>query len=208
MRVKYLPNDVTARLDGGICFYNNHPYTMMTGGGGGNTCILRPLHGTRREQLVSLKDEGLDISSPILGYVNTKNEAIYVMRSPDRRYKQTLSPTSIIGMTISGRVLTGESLTEAIFSKNGEDMLLNKYPTLEEALKFIESGTTTKRSSLSIAFNRDVALAKDSFGITRVYFKGKEVGRIKPKTKIVIVPEGNLAWVVSQYLEHFDWEVK
>ena len=206
MRVKYLPNDVNARLDGGICFYDGRPYVIYTHGLNGTTGNLRPLHGSRRDFLVHLNDEKLDISSPELGYINSGDNAFYIMRSPDRRYKQTLSSTSMVGLKIDGRVLSGDSVADVIFSESGERMFLNIYPTLKEALTFLEEAKSKK--TRSVAFHRDVALAKDSFGITRVYFKGKEVGRIKPKTKTVIVPEGTLAWVVSRYLEHFDWEVK
>jgi hypothetical protein len=206
MRVKYLPQDVNARLDEGICFYKGLPYVIRTRDGNGTNGQLHSLDGQKKPILVSLTSDDLDISAPELGYLNYDNKAYYVMRSPDRKYKQTLQHSSMMAQVCGQtRTIAGDSLHNALYSTSGERMLLNVYPTLAEALAFV---STKGGKNRSMAFHRDVAVLQDSFGIVRVYFKGEEVGRIKPNTKTVIVPSGSTAWVVSKYLAEFDWEVQ
>ncbi len=206
MRVKYLPQDVNARLDEGICFFRGRPYLINTRDGNGTSASLRALDGRGKSIPVQLNSDELDISAPELGYINYDNKAYYAMRSPDRKYKQTLQYSSMVAQLCgSTRTIGGDNLAHALYSENGEKMLLNVYPTLQEALAFVSAKGGKNRS---MAFHRDVALLQDSFGIVRVYFKGSEVGRIKPGTKTVTVPNGDLAWVVSKYLDEFDWKVE
>lgn len=206
MRVKYLPQDVNARLDEGICFYKGLPYVIHTRDGNGTVGVLRTLTGKGKPISVPLTSEDLDISAPELGYINYNNQAYYAMRSPDRKYKQTLQYSSMVATVCgSSKIIGGDSIHVALYSDAGEKMFLNQYPSLPEALTFVN---TKEGKNKSMAFHRDVAVLKDSFGIIRVYFKGNEVGRIKPNTKTVIVPSGDLAFVVSRYLENFDWKVE
>ena len=206
MRVKYLPQDVNARLDEGICFFKGLPYVINTRDGNGTTGRLSKLDGSGKSINVSLTSDDLDISAPELGYINYDGRAYYVMRSPDRRYKQTLQYSSMLAQVCgSTRTIGGDNLHAALHSSHGENMFLNVYPTLSEALAFV---STKGGKNRSMAFHRDVAVLQDSFGIVRVYFKGSEVGRIKPGTKTVSVPSGDTAWVVSKYLSEFDWEVQ
>lgn len=206
MRVKYLPQDVNARLDEGICFFRGRPYVIHTRDGNGTNGTLRALDGRGKSIPVALNSEELDISAPELGYINYDGRAYYAMRSPDRRYKQTLQYSSVVAQVCgSTRTIGGDNLHAALYSTDGENMFLNVYPTLQEALDFVSAKGGKNRS---MAFHRDVAVLQDSFGIIRVYFKGSEVGRIKPGTKTVTVPSGDTAWVVSKYLSEFEWKVE
>lgn len=204
MRVKYLPQDHGARLNGGICFYKGHPYVLYVVGD--NThAELRKLSSPKKQgEIVELSSEDLDISSPLLGYVNYNNSTFYTMRSPERRYKQLVEPATLVaqecGVTKPTMIDTGSML----LSTSGENMFLGEYPSLKEATSLI-----TSKKVKAIAIHRYIALCMDSFGIIRVYYKNKEAGRIKhPGMNVVSVPKGELAWIVSKYLDGYDWIVE
>lgn len=203
MRVKYLPQDHAARLNGGICFYKNHPYMMYIHGDGINA-ELRALTNTRAAGLmVELNSVELDISSPLLGYVNSGKTTYYVMRSPDRRYKQLVEPQTLVASECG--ITKGPTMVDTsgiLLTQQGIEMLLGQYPSLKEAMELVKS-----KKVRAVAIDRYIALAMDSFGIVRVYYKNKEVGRIKVGN-VVSVPKGELAWVVSRYLEGYDWVVE
>lgn len=203
MRVKYLSRDMETRVHGGIAFYRGQPFYVELSRE--NRLSLSPLTGEGDPILIASNDPELDVSSPSLGYINFGGYANYVMRRPERRFKQVVSPQSLI----CERVMTGgfvgpDTLLNMLFSKEGESMLLGKYPSVKEALERINSG----KKVVSVAVSRDTAIAKDSFGTLRVYNKLEQVGYVREGTNIVVIPKDELAWVISKCLEGYDWVVE
>lgn len=211
MRCKYLPQDLNARLHGGIAFYGKKPvYVEIVD----NQIRLFSLRGDYIG-VINEDDELFDISSPDLGYVNINqkignkpdNTAIYVERIPNRRYKQTLTLPSLNATYsyIRGENRNAHFNLELVWrDKCFEDMLIGKYPTLEEALLRLNK---TSPRTISVAINRDICLYKNSYGQMKVYFKGDEVGFVRPGENIVRIPPSGRAWVVSKYLDGFSWEI-
>jgi hypothetical protein len=206
MRVKYLPQDHEARLNGGIVFYDEKPYYLALAST--TEAQLQPIY--RKESsgsfIVKLNDPKIDISSPKLGFVNTKTEAVYVMRAPARRYKQLLQYTMATGEAVmTGNMYGGDRLHDIIHSSNGEKMLVGDYPSLETVRKILEESVSKVTSR---AISRNIAIARDSYDILRVYYKLDLIGNIDRKTNTVKIPKGENAWVVSKYLEGYDWKVE
>lgn len=211
MRCKYLPQDLNARLHGGIAFYNKKPvYVEIVD----SHIRLYTLNGNFIG-IIPENDELFDISSPQLGYVNVRSSSksingrvIYLERIPSRRYKQTLTPASVNAFfpyLKKGPESDASYVLETIWrSECFEDMLLGKYPTLEEA---ILSLSKVSPRTYAVAINRDVALYKNSFGQMKVYFKNDEVGYIRPGENIVRIPPSGRSWVISKYLDGFSWEI-
>ena len=202
MRAKYLPQDTEARLHRGICFFEGRPYYLQLMSQ--TEAQFTPLYGAKAPFNIELPDARLEISSPKLGYLNSKGGlAVYTYRKPERKYKQLLTAASISSfIPFRGHGLYSPDVVyDTLMSKQGESMLLGEYPTLPEVLKKLD-GVKVK----SLAISRDIALATNEEGITHVFYKMDDVGTIKDKT--VEIPSGDVAWVVSRNLEGFDWVVK
>lgn len=204
MRCEYLPNDFEARLNGGVAFYDGKPVLINAAGGTIAICTFPEGQQIKR---IEPDDPSLDISSPQLGYINTQRNCYYIYRKPARRYKQTLTHQAIDyydPVNTDSVKNTPISLNDQFYSTNFKKMLENEYPPLDGVLKALNSETSKIKSR---AISRDVALAIDSFGIVRVYYKMEEVGYINPGSTTVQVPGGTLAWVISKYLREYAWEV-
>ena len=201
MRVKYLPQDAEARLNNGICFYDGRPYHLKLLSQ--IVAELHPLYGKREPIRIETTDAKLDISSPELGYANAKSgSAVFVYRKPERKYKQLITHGSLLGFQpLIGHVWYSESIHELMYSKAGESLLLGQYPSLEEALTKVKEGSIS-----SIAISRDIALAVDHHKEIFVFYKMDNIGILKGN--IVEIPSGDVAWVISRYLEGFSWEVR
>ncbi len=200
MHCNYLPQDFATRMDGGVAFYDNKP-VLISADTQGNIIINSFPDGAKIKRIPA-EDPLLDLASPRLGYVNLKEYSVYVYRKPERKYKQTLTYGSIgyYEPTSSGFRIGVDTL---FYSSPFREMLLNSYPTLKTAMENLNS-----KKKVSVAINRNICLAVDSFGIIRVHYKMEEVGYIKPGEFTVRIPKSELAWVVSKYLEKFDWKVE
>lgn len=203
MRHKYMPQDNAARLNGGICFYKGHPYILYAENNI-NTGVIYRLGEKRALLSIDLKSQELDLAAPKLGYINHGGEAIYITRAPSRRYKQTLELSALTGRVCGEHGLGAESLSSIVHSRSGEAMFLNDYPTLKTVMAKLRSKAGVK----SMAIAKNVALKIDSYDIIHVFYKEEEVGKIKPNENTVIIPSGDKAWVVSKYLEVYDWVVE
>lgn len=201
MHCKYLAQDFEQRMHGGIAFYDRKPVLVQASRG---VISISDFPEQTRARNIDKDDPLLDLSSPTLGYINFKNDAFYVARKPERKYKQTLTFGAISLWNPSTNKASAQS-TEAIFyTKEFAAMLLGVYPKLEDVLKTLNNDTTKVKAR---AIDRDVCIAKDSYGIIRVYYKYDEVGHIEPGETIVRVPHTELAWVISKYLKIYGWQV-
>lgn len=201
MRCKYLDQDYEQRMNGGIAFYDGKPVLITATRG-----IIHIQKFPEGDLIKDIKkdDPLLDLSSPALGYVNYKNACFYVYRKPERKYKQTLT-SGAIGIFNPSSTKPDDSVRmEHLFmSTEFKAMLEGKYPKLADVMSGLNSGIKIKGR----AIDRDVAIARDSYGIVRVYYKFDEVGYINPGETVVRVPHTELAWVVSRYLKEYGWEV-
>lgn len=207
MRCKYLPQDLYARLHGGIGFYGGEPVFVHIEGDNQNKIVLYGFDGEVVKKEVKENDPLLDISSPELGYVNDDHGCFYVYRRPDRRYKQTLTTASLGVRSGDGSIFGSrdtDRLNDAFHGRYFRNMLMGKYPSVEKAFAKLSQ---SKKAASSIAIHRDVGLYRDSFGLIRVFFKGDEVGKINPGENIVRIPHDDKAWVISSYLNEFSWEI-
>lgn len=199
MRCKYQEQDYATRMDGGIAFYDGRPVWMHVAGA---VIAISNFPKGDNAKKISSADPLLDLASPKLGYVNYEGTAYYVYRRPERKYKQTLNYGSCSLHSPNGTKIVHH--IEHVFSSKGMlDTLNNKYPSLADTMARLKT-----QKAKAVAISRNICLAIDSFGIIRVHFKMEEVGYINPGEKIVRVPKGAVAWIVSKYLEGYDWVVE
>lgn len=199
MHCKYLPQDYEARMNGGVAFYDGKPVLLSAVGGVVEICSFP--NGDLIKRIVP-DDPLLDLASPSLGYVNMTNRTYYVYRKPERKYKQTLTYGALAYFDPLEEKLALR-IQDVFYTENFKSMLEGKYPKFEAANAIVAKAENNVKSR---AISRDVALAVDSFGIVRVFYKMDEVGHIDGKS--VIIPHSDLAWVVSKYLTGYGWEVK
>jgi len=201
MHCNYLPQDWATRMHGGVAFYDNHPVTVAVDGA---TIYINSFPEGKIIKSIKFDDPLLDLASPKLGYVNLPKKAFYMYRRPERKYKQTLTwgSCSLFDPAKSPNNTRNDEIDRVFLSTHMKDMLLDKYPSLTLVLASLKAGKATSK-----AISKNVCLSADSFGIIRVFYKMDEVGFIKPDEKVVNVPKGKMAWVVSKYLENFDWVI-
>jgi hypothetical protein len=201
MHCKYLDQDFEQRMNGGVAYYDGKP--VIVGASRGLITIVDfPEQINSRN--IRKDDEKLDLTSPSLGYVNFKNHAYYVYRKPERKYKQTLTYGSVGLYDPSSNKPVTERAEALFYSKEMAAMFAGIYPKVGDVLKVLGSDLNKVKAR---AIDRDVCIAKDSYGILRVYYKFDEVGHINVGETIVRVPHTELAWVVSKYLKVFGWQV-
>lgn len=192
MKCKYRPQDYAQRLDHTWCRYKGIPVYVRVQGdriSGSYDC---------QDYFVIQDLEDFDISSLELGYVNHRNKVSYVTRVPSQRYKQGVCSSNV---SFEG-IAEGRSAREAVVEVTStafKNMLNGVYPPLEKVLKNLSEG--------EVAISRDIAISTDILGVKSVFYKQKLVGWIAPGTKVVNIPSGDLAHIVSYFLEGLNWEI-
>ena len=154
-------DEVVTRLRGSVIMYGRRPVRVFDIGHD------RELHvhflRTGKRKVLQIDDPKISLELPKLGYVNTRQGAIYLKRKPVRLYKQGL---------VSGNVLTVGSVNveEMLSSKNLSDMLQRRYPSMEEAIR---SSSNNPFRAKPIAFSLDLAVQGKN-----LFYRGKQVGTI------------------------------
>ena len=119
---------------------------------------------------VESSSDKLNLNSLPLGYVNTREGALYIRRRPVRLYKQGICSENLCTSSRSGvpeRVLRSKA-----FAK----MLINSYPTFSEVVTGSGGYVNPFEPSSTVkAFHR--SLASDG---KNLYHKGRLVGKIRP----------------------------
>jgi hypothetical protein len=168
--------DARMRLRGTVVLYEGNPvYIRDIAAGRGGDEIFRvhadklPLgrgddpferggmvdpEGAEMRKYISSKK--FDISPFKMGYVNAPTGAFFCSRLPHRQQKQGLS---------------GETFNTFLRTKEVVEMVNNRYPTFDQALKALAKAP-------SVAFSREFALSKDEVVdcLFFLYHKGQKVG--------------------------------
>jgi len=116
------------------------------------------------EEIVDIREAGINFAPLELGYVNHGEGMAYIIRNPKRMWKQ--------GLTYDHLKATRGYISEGLLqSRYINDTLVNNFPTLEEAY---ELGIN---DSVDTAFHRDFALNCDDFPALQLEYKGIIVGQ-------------------------------
>lgn len=190
-----LAKDLSDRLAGTICRYDgelvrvNHEKTDLL--------TLYTFKGEKKQDIQPL-DEKLDISMIELGYVNYSGSngdfVVYCHRDPKKKYKAALDPRYVIFRGVDASDIDF-SLQEGFYSKSFEDALLGKYPTFQEGMMMLDSGSHT-----DVAISMELALKRDKMGLTFLYYKTRAVGWSPPFSSKLNLMGNDLGWVVERYL--------
>lgn len=139
--------DCQQRLVGSLILVNHRPFYVEEAKS--NTHV-RGYDTMNRDKMELIDLSANCVGSPKVGYYNTAERAIYVTRKPVRRIRQGVCRENL---TSSRGGVSQETLCSKMFAQ----MILDVYPTLEEAY----TNTVVKGRAYAIAFSREFAVTKD-----------------------------------------------
>lgn len=116
---------------------------------------------------VALNDPKLNINKFPLGYVNVRNRAVYLSRSPMRQQRQGLCRQNVLVKNAAGVNFLDVAKTPGFV-----DAWTNVYPTIKDCLNQFDINPDLK----SMAFNRRWALYQDKdLGFFELLYRGERV---------------------------------
>lgn len=152
-------NDARQRLDGTVILLKGQPIyvSMMTSKTTVEGVNLLDRNNVRLE--LGPRPEPLR-----LGYINYQGRPRFVSRKPTRKVRQGLCPDNLLCSDVEiGRVYTSTEFAE---------MLVNKYPSLNECVEILE------REKKGVAFSRLFALYSAGIkGEYKLFYCGNRVGK-------------------------------
>lgn len=204
MKCKYPDRDLSQRLDSSVCRYKGIPYFVRYAGK--NTLTLYDLCHPNEKAVMEIKsnDPYFDISTIPLGYYQVeKNRVVYITRRPYRRYKQGIDADMLNMFSLRENRSLGHAFS--IFHPGFRDMIMGDYPSVENALRDLRNS----KVKMEMAISREAALEwVPELRVIHVFYKNTLVGWIPEGSRTVIVPNGEMAWIVSQNLSSFSWKVE
>lgn len=177
--------DVRSRINNTVAFYKKRPVFIQHGNNALGedrklTVNLDDLISGERTREVHSSDEDLDVQAKPLGYVNLDGRVLYAMRAPIRKGIQCLHATNLYMYDLDGQITMSSGEHKTIpFGK----MLMNDYPSLNDALTEIELGYVQK-----MAFGRKLALRQTGKLIKLLYIN-KCIGVLNRRERTFAVPE-------------------
>lgn len=205
MRCNIPANDLGQRLNDTICRYRGQPVRVRHAGG--DNLEIFNIHNKRNIGVIKTEDEALDISSIPLGYVQiSPDTVVYTSRKAARIYKQGVTQDCLVMNWLTPA--KSRSILFSIYSQAFENMILDVYPSLEDAQKLLRIPRSESKTT-EIAISREVALSYDhDMQFTYVYFKARKVGYIIKDQNTVITPSSEDGWLISRHLSSFNWKVE
>jgi len=120
-----------------------------------NNISLVPLTKPSERIQVNYTDNNFQAIPYELGFMNRRNlDCVYITRSPVRHSKVGIDVDNLQSMKVSSRQVSNLP-SSVVTSQDFEDMIFNKYPLFEQAMKIVKK--TTKDGG-GVAFNKYFAL--------------------------------------------------
>lgn len=158
-------------LEGTIVSYKGLPVYIQDAMQDG--FVATYLNNQREKFLIKRDDKDLNVSSLPLGYINTHRAgALYLMRTPERQWKQGISNATLKYMDQKSKIVGGFPILD--FREEAFAMFVGNYTHIEDA---IEHATALNKPW---AFHRHFAVDRDN----QLFFKTKKVGTIN-KRKVI-----------------------
>lgn len=170
--------DIQQKYEGSVVMFEKRP-VLFKKVAGDYSCRIFDLMAQKEEQVLFSMKSFLP-PAPRIGMVNINGSVVYVVRNAIRRYKLGLSRENISVQALpvdypDGRAANYIALVGSLERKELGEALLNKYPTLREAVRRV--------SQFSGACAFDKQFAVDSEG--EILYKTQAVGRLENGKDIV-----------------------
>lgn len=181
MKAFFSVEDRNARLHNTVCMYDGEPvYVSTRDVGGQNTSLkahevfitpLKQMENSSKDPViktVSYTDDKFSTRGMRLGYVNVKNDCVFVTRRPGQQTRQGLSVDQI-NIVINGNS-QGNATRLSIFQPEVAYTILGEYPSWQEAYARV------KGDAVSCAFDRMFAFARLGRRSYSILLRGLTVG--------------------------------
>jgi len=194
--------DLQDRLHGTYCRYDGKLYYVTVESK--DVIVLYDSVSQRPKLNINPSDPNFDISSLEVGYMNLDQKemaqlgvesnggVLYLMRYPQRRYRQGVTPECLSAYRIENMDIspfrTGSLLRTAGFRKSIE----GDFPSFNEALD---------DKSAEVALSRDLAIKKTDSGLVLVYYKMVNIGWTLPGDNIVMFRGTPHDWLFQKILD-------
>jgi hypothetical protein len=166
------PDYAYQRLDSTVVRINKEAvYIQFLEGWHCNIIVL----ATKKNYKADIRKVPLDLNPIPLGYINRRNEAIYLTRKPLRKYKQGLSRDSLVVKAIGEAKMAMRNKGDILLSPELSKCVDNIYPSLTEAFNSVEI-----EKAQSVAFSRVFAINRSELfqDVYELLYKNRVIGSI------------------------------
>jgi uncharacterized pyridoxamine 5'-phosphate oxidase family protein len=167
------PEDINQLYGSSLILYNGAP-AYCAGIHDGTNVLLTILGEKPENTIVPFSFDTIKAYKGEIGFINSKDVAIYIERKTMRQYSVgiTVANISFHYCAVDGDYVTklqGGAVWKTFLKTTGfRDCLLNKYPSLKEAFKQAKEGNTL------VAFHKKFAVYRDG----QIVYKDKVVGKL------------------------------
>lgn len=174
-------NEAMQRILGTVITYDSKPHLVETIRERGVKLGLRYLRDVESHDselfFVEQEDPKLKMYAPQLGYANTRDNSLYVMRCPARRWKQGVDTGSLVYVLPDGSM--GRHV--GLHLSHLADCFENIYPEFKEAMNMFGNknpfaASANREVRTCVAFSKQFAISGSGKYLS---FKGKRVGRVE-----------------------------
>jgi len=163
-----------ARLNQTVVFYGGQPATVNSVDDLDKVRIV-VWPDTMKEVDVHIND--IDVSPPMMGFINCKGVCSYLSRLPFRQWKQGFRTNQLDTSGLLSRL-------PQPFSIEFINLYKNIYPKYDECMEMLVCGEATSQ-----AFNRYFGVFKTNSGNFGLAFKGKAVAKLSGKPSNNVQPD-------------------
>lgn len=178
-------HDVSMRWNNGLAKYKGKWYHAQARPEETKLTLL-DLVSKNQVMIVDPNDDGFHVTTPDLGFLNSKHGVMFLSRAPVRRQKQAAATENLLFEIPGGS--SGGLSSNLMWGRDFVDMLNNVYPAYQTAI-----GSLSEKNP-SLAFSRDFAVTLKKTAGSRVYhnlwFKGNNLVSEKDSDVQVWVLEG------------------
>jgi hypothetical protein len=122
-----------------------------------------------------ITDDKFDFTPVPLGFCNIEGKALLLSRRPSRHFQVGLTSRTLVMSWVNGESdRRAEEAMKSMQHKGLRDCILNKFPSMEEALQKLKD-----KEHSTIAISRSFALDRDH----RIYFRKNAIGLYDKESK-------------------------
>lgn len=181
--------DFTSRVTETIVFFKGDVFYARPSGRKPYSLDLLSFPDLKKtvHELIHVDDEALYLGGARLGLFNNNGTVYLPVRTPSRRYRYGTPPEFL-----SYRAMVRDQRGTDAFNEGFRTMLLNQYPSVEEAMKEIRS----KEGAREVAISRHYWLKENQLGLVQLHFKDQ--GPV-----LWVSPEGIISFVEKTTLSRY-----
>ncbi len=191
-------NDVHMRLNNTFCMYEGKLVfvTVNTTFDVGTITIYPPdTLSAAKARMISITDPKFSFVLPELGYLNTDECAVYLSKNPDRIQKQGLDSQVLRFTPHNKRQHLDSSVSSIVSSSYFQNMLDNKYPSLQEALHLV-----LEKKKESAAISKHVAIGSVARNMLCLFYDTRPIGMYNRKRGVFSITDERMPSLVLSRL--------